>query len=98
LIFSANQIPVTSDETDAFSSRLIIINFPNQLLVDKADPSLVEKLTTDKELSDLLEVILKRLPRVLEKGIYVPEGTMEQKSTINTYKVQIQSEHLLKLN
>jgi putative DNA primase/helicase len=47
LIFSANQIPVTPDETDAFFSRLIIINFPNQLLVDKADPSLVEKLTTN---------------------------------------------------
>jgi phage/plasmid-associated DNA primase len=34
LIFSANQIPKTPDETDAFFARLIIINFLNQYLGD----------------------------------------------------------------
>jgi phage/plasmid-associated DNA primase len=69
LIFSSNQIPITPDETDAFFARLIIINFPNQYLGDKADPYLIEKLTTEQELSGLLEVVLKRLPRVLKNGI-----------------------------
>ena len=36
LIFSANTMPVTPDETDAFFARLIIINFPNQYLGDKS--------------------------------------------------------------
>jgi putative DNA primase/helicase len=71
LIFLANQIPITPDETDAFFARLIIINFPNQYLGDKADPYLIEKLTTEQELSGLLEVVLKRLPRVLKNGICI---------------------------
>jgi P4 family phage/plasmid primase-like protien len=69
LLFSANEIPKTPDESDAFFARPIIINFPNQYLGDKADPNLLEKLTTDPELSGLLRIVLKRLPRVLEKGI-----------------------------
>jgi P4 family phage/plasmid primase-like protien len=78
LIFSANQIPITPDETDAFFSRLIIINFPNQFLGDKADPYLIDKLATEQDLSGLLEVVLRRFTRVLQKGIYVFNGTIEQ--------------------
>lgn len=43
LLFSANEIPMTEDETDAFYSRLIIINFPNQFLGNAADPYLIHK-------------------------------------------------------
>jgi P4 family phage/plasmid primase-like protien len=91
LIFSANEIPITPDETDAFFARLVIINLPNQFLEDKADPHLIEKLTTEQELSGLLEVILKRLPRVLEKGIYVSDNTIEQ-----NYNKYIQSSNLIR--
>ena len=69
LIFSANKMPITPDESDAFFVRPIIINFPNQYLGDKADPYLIEKLTTEAEMSALLNLILKRLPRVLKDGI-----------------------------
>ena len=70
LLFSANEIPMTEDETDAFFSRLIIINFPNQFLGNKDDPHLIRKLTTEEELSGLLRIILRRLPRVLKKKGY----------------------------
>ena len=69
LLFSANEIPKTPDESDAFFARPIIINFPNQYLGRKADPYLLRKLTTKAELSGLLKIVLRRLPRVLEKGI-----------------------------
>jgi putative DNA primase/helicase len=69
LLFSANEIPMTEDETDAFFSRLIIINFPNQFLGNKADSNLIHKLTTDEELSGLLRIVLRRLPKVLKEGI-----------------------------
>lgn len=69
LLFSANEIPKTPDETDAFFARPIIINFPNQYLGKKADPHLLKKLTTKAELSGLLRIVLRRLPRVLERGI-----------------------------
>ncbi len=78
LIFSANQIPKTPDETDAFFARLIIINFPNQYLGDKADPWLLQKLTTKEEMDGLLSLVIARLPRVLESGIYVTQSSIDE--------------------
>jgi putative DNA primase/helicase len=78
LIFSTNEIPQTPDETDAFFSRPIIINFTHQFLGEKSDPYLLDKLTTEDELSGLLKVVLKRLPRVLEKGIHTEASTIDQ--------------------
>ena len=66
LIFSANTMPVTPDETDAFFARLIIINFPNQYLGDKANPYLLDELTTETEMSGLLSMLIRRLPTCLK--------------------------------
>jgi hypothetical protein len=41
-----------------FFARLLIINFPNQFLGDKANPYLIEELTTPEEMSALLSLIL----------------------------------------
>ena len=71
LIFSANVIPETPDDTDAFYARLLIINYPNQFLGEKDNPNLREELATPEEMSALLSLALKRLPRVLEKGYRV---------------------------
>ncbi|HIE29270.1 TPA: hypothetical protein EYP66_18520, partial [Candidatus Poribacteria bacterium] len=68
LIFSANKLPETYDETDAFFRRWIIINFPNKFEGDKADKKLIEKLTKPEELSGLLNLALAGLKRLLEKG------------------------------
>ena len=78
LLFSANEIPKTEDESDAFFSRLIIINFHNQFLGDKADPYLIDKLTTEEEMSGLLKVIIKRLPRVLRRGIFTASSSIDE--------------------
>jgi putative DNA primase/helicase len=79
LLFSANEIPQTPDETDAFFARLIIINFPNQFIAGaNADPYLIEKLTTDRELSGLLQIVLKRLPKVLKRGIFTTSSSIAE--------------------
>jgi|Deesub1362A_J573_1020465.scaffolds.fasta_scaffold01902_8 putative DNA primase/helicase len=67
-IYSCNKLPETYDETDAFFRRWIIINFPNKFEGDKADKTLIEKLTTPEELSGLLNLALEGLNRLLEKG------------------------------
>jgi P4 family phage/plasmid primase-like protien len=91
LIFSANKIPITPDESDAFFSRPLIINFPNQFLGDKANPYLIEELTTPEEMSAFLSLILKRLPRVLKNGI-------STKSTIeDNYQKYMQSSDPIRL-
>jgi putative DNA primase/helicase len=79
LIFSANTMPKTPDETDAFFARLLIINFPNQFLGDKAIPNLVEQLATPDEMSALLSLVIRRVSRVLKSGIsYAASHTIEE--------------------
>lgn len=68
LIFSANKLPETRDDTDAFFRRWILIDFPNKFEGDKADPKILEKLTTPEELSGLLNLALKALKRLLDQG------------------------------
>jgi P4 family phage/plasmid primase-like protien len=69
LFFSCNKIPSTHDESDAFFRRIIIINLKQQFLGDKEDIHLFEKLTAEKELSEVFRELRFRLPRVLKLGI-----------------------------
>ena len=69
LLFSCNEMPKTTDETDAFFRRLVIINFTIQFFGTAEDPNLLDKLSTPEELSGLLRVVLARLPKVLKNGI-----------------------------
>jgi len=68
LIFATNQLPETNDISVAFFRRWIIINFPNVFEKDKADPTLLEKLTTDEELSGLLNWAMEGLRRIIENN------------------------------
>jgi len=70
LIFSANKIPESPDDTTAFFRRWIIINFPNQFLDDdpKTDKGLLQKLTTEEELSGFFNWALEGLRRLLRNG------------------------------
>ena len=77
LIFSANKIPATPDGTDAFFARLLIVNFPNQFLDNKANRYVIDELTTDSEMSSFLSLILNRLPRVLKNGITSQNSSIE---------------------
>jgi P4 family phage/plasmid primase-like protien len=79
LIFSCNKIPETEDDTDAFYRRILQINFTQQFFGEKDDPNLIDKLTTQEELSILLHELLSRLSRILEHGFRkITDETMEQ--------------------
>lgn len=69
LIFSTNMPPKINDEDSlAFWRRWIIIPFPSQFLGDHADKRLLEKLTTEQELSGLLNLAVNGLKRLRENG------------------------------
>ncbi len=68
LIFSCNQIPRSPDESDGFFRRWLIINFPNQFTENAADPKLLEKLTSQDELSGFLNIAITGLQRLLKNG------------------------------
>jgi len=68
LMFSANKVPSTVDDTKAFFRRWIIINFPNEFKGDQADPHLEDKLSTPQCLSYVLKWAVEGLKRLLEQG------------------------------
>ena len=67
LIFSANRLPMTSDNTIAFFRRWILVNFPNRFEGEKRDPNILERLTTSQELSGFFNLVLEHLKRLLTR-------------------------------
>lgn len=68
LIFATNQVPHSEENSDAFYRRIILIDFPNQFLDEKADKFLLNKLSTNEELSGFLNFALEGLKRLLANG------------------------------
>ena len=87
MIVVTNELPEVNDDTIAFFSRLIIIDFSKTYL-ENANHDLIKELTTKEELSGLLTVLLKRLPRVLKQGIYYDKSVEE---TTRKYHLRMNS-------
>lgn len=69
LIFVCNKPPeIQNEDSFAFWRRWTLINFPNQFIGSQADPKLLEKLTTESEVSGLLNLALSALKRLWEAG------------------------------
>ena len=79
LIQVTNKLPEIKEDTIAIFSRLVIIDF-SKTFIKNANPNLIDELTTEEELSGLLHILLKRLPRVLKYGISYSKSieTLEQ--------------------
>ncbi len=77
LIFSANKIPSSIDDTRAFFRRWIIINFPNEFTGDRVDRHLEEKLSTPECLSYVLKWAVEGLKRLLEAGAFSNEDSID---------------------
>jgi putative DNA primase/helicase len=85
LVFSANEIPRSKDVTFGFYRKWVIIRFPNTFKPGKADPGLLSKLTTEDELSGLLNRAVDGLVRLFKN-----EKFSEPKSAqaeINRYQL-----------
>jgi putative DNA primase/helicase len=78
LMFSANKVPEANDDSSAFFRRWIIIVFPKAFTGSNADPYILEKLTTEIELSGLLNLALAGLKRLLKTGQFSHSKTTEE--------------------
>lgn len=78
LVFSCNRFPKTEDPSYAFERRWLIIPFPNRFSGEKADKTLLSKLTTETELSGLLNLARKAAKRLLEQGDFIDSLTPEE--------------------
>jgi putative DNA primase/helicase len=80
LFFSANKIPQTDDDSDAYYRRNIVISFPNRFEGMNDDPDLLAKLTTEEELSGIFNVLMIALQRLLKNNsIFVNEKTIQSR-------------------
>ena len=94
LIFAANELPRVYDFSFGFWSRWILLEFPYTFVSEKeynattdkeftkiADTKIIDKITTEAELSGLLNLALDGLDRLQKnKGFSYSKGTSEVKN------------------
>jgi P4 family phage/plasmid primase-like protien len=71
LIFSANEIPESHDQTYAYFKRWIILLFDRVFHGEDKDTNLMEKLTTDEELSGLLNLAIIALKQLIKDNGFI---------------------------
>ena len=54
LLFSANEMPVIHDTSEAMTDRLILIDFPRRFEESEQDKELIHKLTTEAEVEGII--------------------------------------------
>ena len=80
LIFNANQLPISPDNSDAHFRREIILSFPNQFEGGKEDPDLLNKLSSEEELSGIFNIIAIALRRIIKtQRIHINEKTIKER-------------------
>lgn len=78
--FNANELPRTSDNSDAHYRREIIITFPIQFQGKNEDPNLLNKLTTEEELSGIFNLIVNSMRTIVNRNeIHVNASTISQR-------------------
>jgi len=78
LIFSANQIPETQDDTLAFFRRWLIIECNNIFIGENCNPNILREIATPEGLSGLLNFALEGLARLLKNGGFSTTETMAE--------------------
>lgn len=88
LVYGMNRVPTARDFSKGFIRRLKIITFPNSFGGNgakgkKADVNLLEKLTTEQELSGLLNKAIAGLRTLMERGRF--EDTASSREALKDY-------------
>jgi putative DNA primase/helicase len=78
LIFSANELPHSPDNTNAFFRRWKIVPFDNKVTADTDDKNLISKLSTDEELSGLLNLAIASLKKLFDDGEFIQSESLAQ--------------------
>jgi P4 family phage/plasmid primase-like protien len=79
LIFSANELPETDDNTDAFYRRMEIVKFPNKFGFGnrEADVNFIQTLTG--EMPGIVNWAVQGLHRLRKRGEFAPSDDMQRR-------------------
>ncbi|MFK4474175.1 P4 family phage/plasmid primase-like protein [Paenibacillus sp. RC73] len=86
LLFSANELPKSSDNSDGFFRRLTVFPFTRKFTDQQKDTKLIHKLTTPSALSTLLNYALEGLRRLEQQGGFSYSQTI--KDQVKTYQME----------
>jgi putative DNA primase/helicase len=79
LAFSANQAPLTSDQSVAYFDRWLVVPMTNRFRgTAREDPHLLAKLTQPAELEGLLQLAVPALRRLMERGRFQIPATVRE--------------------
>ncbi len=80
-IFNANELPTTSDNTDARFRREIILSFPNQFEGKNEDPNLLNKIVTnEEEMSGIFNLAINSMRTIANRNkIHVNASTIKER-------------------
>lgn len=78
LIFSANQVPASSDTSPAWFDRWLVVPMTRRIEPDKADPTMAARLTTPRELSGFLVKAVAGLRRLTARGHFAEPALVKQ--------------------
>lgn len=82
LMFASNELPQTTDRTNGFYRRMVIVPMYRQFggLNQPKDSMMIHKLISSENLSALLNYSLKALKELLDRGAIIePKETIKQK-------------------
>ncbi len=78
-IFSANEPPISADQTEAWFDRWLIVPMDARIEgTPRCDTDLFSKLATDEELEGALVLAVKGLQRLMARGRFQPPPTVDQ--------------------
>jgi putative DNA primase/helicase len=78
LLFSANEIPTSPDVSKGYQRRWKIVPFPNMFGEADQDRGLLDKLTTPKEMSGLLNMAIHSYKELRARGVFKLGDTMRR--------------------
>lgn len=77
-LFAANEAPISSDQTDAWFDRWVVIPLDRRIPDDEIDPHLLARLTTPDELAGLLVRSVGALRNLMGRGRFdLPPSVQE---------------------
>lgn len=77
MVFATNTPPEITEDTLAVWRRFVVVDFPFKFVGNAADKNLLSKLTTEDELSGLLNKALEGLVRLKQNGDFTYTRTIE---------------------
>lgn len=76
-VFAANEAPISSDQTDAWFDRWLVVPFDHRIPDESVDPHLPLRLTAPRELAGLLARAVPALRRLIARGRFTMPASVE---------------------